>query len=154
MKKLFYTARVIVSNIGQFKAVDVNSILDSDMKYQNILVNTQLENDIKREKTWLSCMKKGEYKIDVSYEIKNIEKNRYELYFEIINTKPLTRKSKNDAYKEMILDLLIQATGFIKDNKTFIDSQCLSPYEEACSVLEEDGFIEKINDRIYEVIDD
>jgi len=56
--------------------------------------------------------------------------------------------------KEEILKALFnvieQSCGGYGDD-LLIDNMCISAYEDACRILFEEGYLEKINDRIYKI---
>ncbi len=55
---------------------------------------------------------------------------------------------------ELIFDLLLQGTYGITeyDGEAVVDNMCMSAYEAACEYLEERGVLERINHRIYRII--
>jgi hypothetical protein len=60
----------------------------------------------------------------------------------LINVKIDTSK-----FDRLLLDVLLQSCG--GENNNEIDNRCISVYEEACDYLAEQGYIQTINMRIY-----
>ena len=56
--------------------------------------------------------------------------------------------------KEEILKVLFnvieQSCGGCGDD-LLIDNRCMSAYEDACEILHKEGYLEKINDRVYKI---
>ena len=51
---------------------------------------------------------------------------------------------------ELLIDVLNQACG---DGDGEIDNACTSAYEGACSYLQKKGLLQKVNSRIYNILD-
>jgi len=58
-------------------------------------------------------------------------------------------KTKEEILKVLLAVLEQSCEDYSED--LLIDNMCISAYEDACEILEENGYLNKINDRIYKI---
>lgn len=80
------------------------------------------------------------------------DRNTAKAIQEAIKTERLRNKREIAELNDILLNVLWQACGNVKDN--VIDTDCLSAMENACQYLKQKGILDTKNGRTYEIIED